>query len=182
MLVVKPYSGGITCWADSYRVMPGSGYHPVVAMLSLFGDSVSVRAVWAKVHDGNRKVDGLLDIGGHTVMVQPGMMRIATTTGVDLLHLVMVHPAMTHQWSPFSSWFMVAGEESEAKTLFFNRLNRMCPIPFRPEWQETLWRIGREGHTIEALGGYGLPVYRINASSDVWGPIVKKAIQDGSLS
>jgi hypothetical protein len=32
------------------------------------------------------------------------------------------------------------------------------------------------------LNGYGLPAYRVDSSVEVWGPIVKKAIQDGSLS
>lgn len=182
MLTVRPFSGGITCWTDSYRVMPGADHHHTAALLSLFGDRTSVRAIWAKVHDRNRKVDGILEVGDRSITIEQGMVMTSTMIGEDLLHLIMIHPAMTHQWSPFATWFLVAGAEQEAKTLFFNRLNRTCPVPFRPQWQEDLWRLGRAAHVIVGLDGYGLPSYRVDSSVDVWGPIVKKAIQDGSLS
>lgn len=183
MLRVKPYSGGISCWTDSYRLMSGgSSYHETVAMLSLFGDRVSVRAIWAKVHNRGKKLDSLLEVGGKHLTVDEDMVTVHSTMGEDRLHLVMIHPAMTHQWSPFASWFMVAGRPEEAKVLFFNRLNRTCPVPFRPAWRETLWAIGREGKVIEELAGFGLPAFKVSASAEVWGPIVKKAIQDGSLS
>lgn len=182
MLIVRPFSGGITCWTDTYRVMPGTGYHSEAAILSLFGDRVSVRAIWAKVHDRNRKHDAVLEVGDRSIAVEQGMVMTSTMLGADVLHLMMIHPAMTHQWSPFATWFMVAGAEDEARALFFNRLNRTCPVPFRPRWCEDLWRLGRAARVIAELDGYGLPAYRVDSSVEVWGQIVKKAIQDGSLS
>ena len=170
-------TNGLQCWADSARYSNAAYWSHEVAVLSMFGPRNAVRAAWARLSDKKRSS---VQIGQEHAALQQGekYITIQTVMQRQMLHLVILHPAATHQYSPFARTFVQVGAEPEVG--YFARLNRMCPIPFRPAWRERLWDLGREHKLIQPLPGFGLPGYSIDAT-EAWAPIVKQGIMSGEL-
>lgn len=149
-------------------------------MLSIYGDRACVRAIWAHLCEMSKKYTSHARIGSESLAIDPGYQTITQTIGPQKLHIIMLHPATTHQWSPFKDWFLVVSPNPE--DVFYNRLNRVCPVPFRPQWKHTLWALGLAHKLITPLDGFGMPGYKVKASYDLWANCVKEAITEGRLS
>jgi len=176
--VQKVECGGLWCWADGARFLHANQWHQDVVALSMFGARNAVRAAWARLSSRTRAAS--LTIGQSYAYLVEGekYVTIQAPMARQMLHLIVVHPAATHQFSPFAKSFFLVGPEPEVR--FFARLNRMCPIPFRPTWREALWSMGREHNLIKPLPGFGIPGYTVD-TTEAWAPIIKAGIENGGL-
>ena len=180
IMVQKVECNGLHCWADSVRLLSANYWHQEVALLSLFGPRNAVRAAWARLSGKVKHASLTLGDELHLKLAETEKyVTIQTPMSRQMLHVVLIHPAATHQYSAFAPQFLQIGPEPEVG--YFSRLNRMCPIPFRPAWREPLWRIGLENKLITPLPGFGIPGYMVQ-TTDVWAPFVKQHILDGSLT
>lgn len=175
--------GNLKCWTDTVRIAGDNSWVNPVVILSLFGPRNAVRAAWARLCGGKgraRRYGNNLNVGDYQVALDETVKYITIQTPMSrqMLHIVMLHPMATHQASPFTTWFYQVGPEPEER--YFARLNRVCPVPFKPEWQETLWKLGQEEKLITPLRGAGLPGYLVDAS-DKWGKLVKDGLLSGKL-
>lgn len=170
-------TNGLQCWADSVRYNSAAYWSHEVAVLSMFGPRNAVRAAWARLSDKKRSS---VQIGREHAALAQGEKYITIQTPMQrqMLHLVILHPSATHQYSPFARNFIQVGASPEVA--YFARLNRMCPTPFRPSWREKLWTLGHEHALIKPLPGFGLPGYSIDAT-EAWAPLVKNGIMSGEL-
>lgn len=174
---------GISCWTDSLRVSSNDRYSTSLVFLSLFGPRNAVRALWARLFD-ERSGGLVLDDSpaeyrcGYYLMKGVKYISLSAPLGKQTLHQVVIHPEATHQVSPFLGHFYQVGPSPEER--YFARLNRACPVPFRSSWREPLWRLGLQAGLIQALGGFGLPGYRVD-TTDAWAGVVKSAIEKGEL-
>lgn len=169
---------GLKAWADSVRFFNLHSYwRTEVAMISMFGPRNAVRASWARFLQ--KKSSGV-QVGDQTACLVEGVKYISIQTPMtrQMLHVVLLHPACTHQFTPFADNFIQVGPEPEIR--YFSRLNRMCPIPFRPTWREPLWHLGIENELIVPLPGCGMPGYVIHTTGK-WSEVVKSGIQNGVL-
>lgn len=64
--------------------------------------------------------------------------------------LAMIHPRLTLAEDKKDS-FLLLTYDSGVPVNFFSRLNRILPIPLRPEWASWLWEIGQQSHTWRTL-------------------------------
>jgi hypothetical protein len=158
-------------------------YQSAAIMISLYGPRNAVRAAWAHFSSGQKAHQRSLEIDGETVPPDENAHYVTLRSVLHdeaMLHMVILHPLATHQTSPSLPVFFQVGEDAEAQRRFYWRLNRACPVPFRASWQTVLWRLGREASLIEAVGGFGLPCYRVQAG-DAWAEVVKAGIVSGEL-
>lgn len=176
MWVQKVECSGLWCWADGARFIPDRWNHDL-AVLSVFGPRNAVRAAWARLA---QRRHGSLTIGQSRACLVEGEKYVTIQTPMtrQMLHLIVIHPAATHQYTPFAKSFLLVGPEPEVR--FFGRLNRMCPIPFRPAWREALWAMGREHGLIQPMPGFGLPGYKVDVT-EAWAPLIKSGIENGGL-
>lgn len=170
---------GVSCWSDGYR---SAGYRGLV-YLSLFGNRNAVRAIWARMLT-DRGMGPQMGPDDYVSGCQKGVKYVSLQTMLShqIQHLVIVHPEATQQLSPFAKSFYVASETPE--TDFFGRLNRLCSVPFRPEWAPILFERGLAAEPyalIYPLKGFGIPAYQVDASPDGWRDLVVAAAKEGVL-
>lgn len=171
--------GGLQCWADGVRFLNTAYWSQEIGVLSMFGARNAVRAAWARLSTKARH-SSYLEIGGKHACLVEGEKYVTLQAQMtrQMLHLVILHPAATHQYNPFAQNFLQIGPEPSVR--YFPRLNRMCPIPFRQTWREWLWENGLENSLIKPLPGFGIPGYLIDAT-EAWAPLIKQGIESGKL-
>lgn len=175
--------GALPCYCDTLRAFGGSYYGgSTLVLLSLFGPHNAVRAAWADLFKATRRkyVNGIR-IGGQEVKRDNDLAYVSSSAslGRGLLHLVVFDPRLGHL-APAEEFFLQAGPNADE--LYFDRLSRWCPIPFRASWRARLWELGRAAGAITLLPGHGREVWRVTTTREVWEPIVTTAITDGSLN
>lgn len=179
--MLKVNANGLECWADSLRVGPRTstywGTEPLV-LLSMFGPRNSVRAAWASLLQAKKYRH--LSVGDFNVKLMDDVHYASIQTPMPdrMLHTIILHPLATHQLSPFANGFLQIGSSPEEG--YFQRLNRLCPIPLRAEWREELWKAGLQKGLIAPLPGVGIPGYKVSVSKD-WADVVKAGILAGDL-
>jgi hypothetical protein len=180
--MLKVTVGGLTCWCDTFRYTGTStAWEKPLVMLSLFGARNAVRAAWARCAGRKRNGD-LLHIGEDRVTLADDgkYITLQQPIGHQQLHLIMIHPLATHQCSVFATGFAQVGHDADVG--YFSRLNRMCPVPFRPSWREPLWQMGLEAGLISSLPGFGVPAFKVAVAGDAWKAVVKQGITSGALT
>jgi hypothetical protein len=116
-------------------------------------------------------------------------VSISNMLSKQMLHMLIVHPAATHQVSPFSNGFIQIGTPEECLKRYYPRLNRMCPVPFRESWSESLWDLGLQNKMIVPLPGFGISGYVVSvtdkkleeSSGPGWATIIQTALTEGVL-
>jgi len=163
-------TGGLKCWSDAGV----TSYYSELLFLSLFGPRNSVRAAWAALM---QRKDVVVGEDHRRLMKGADYHTVSTTISRQMLHTVIVHAAATHQYSVFNDTFLLIGPDPEKS--FFDRLNRMCPVPFKEEWSPWLWEEGLKRNLIQQKASYGVPAYLVGTSDD-WAGVVKSVL--GSVS
>lgn len=166
---------GLRCWTDSFRHHGNSAL-----LLSLFGSRNAVRAIWATFF--NRKRWPGIKVGTDEVfrLDEAPYTTIQTPLSKAALHTIIIHSGATRQRGAFLDEFYQIGPDAEKR--FWATLTKSCPVPMRDAWQADVWALGLEHEVIDEVDGFGLPLYRIASSGDVWEPIIKAALQSGRIS
>lgn len=170
MLTAKANS--LECWCDGARVV---GYRNLV-YLSLFGEHNAVRGIWAYLLTDRR---GSIEVGNRWYSLEDKGAYCSVSAKIDKrnLHIVVLEERATSQISPFSSMFYMVGDDVSH---FFPKLDRMCPVPFRPTWGAKLWEIGQAEGLIQPLDGFGPMGYSVD-TSEAWAKVVVAKVKDGTL-
>lgn len=174
-----PGSTRALCWTDGYRLAPEAGTgSSVLVYMSMFGPHNVVRSRWSKLCERGRTY---LSTSAHSYIAMGGEKYLTHTAPLKdkMVHMVILHPAATNQCSVWSPGFFQIGDGSSEK--FFPRLNRMCPVPFCPEWKSFLWQEGVASKLIQPLDGIGMPGYQISAKGSDWSLLVSNALKAKKL-
>lgn len=159
---------GFKVWCDGYRA---SNHHLV--FLSLFGPQSAVRALWADAVGEKRPA---ITIGDKYLSLESEKYTsIRSMLDEHNLHLVVVHPQATSLVSPFAKMFVVLSENPAEQ--YWPRFSRMCSVPMRQTWRESVWRIGTERKLITSLEGIGpVQAYRIETNTEKWATAIRESI------
>lgn len=172
-----------SCWCDSYRAA-SLHYGGKVVLASLFGNTNEVRAIWAALIRGQQRGQYVQVKRGsdpHTYLSldeKSSYIQLRRPLDRQHIHIVLLHPEATTQLSAFEGYFHLLGAHPEQT--FFNRLCRLCPVPMRASWRETIWALGVHYELIKEIPGYGVPAHTIYTDGR-WVEVIQNAVKEGVL-
>ena len=168
---------GLRAWCDGYR-----SQRSMAIFFSMFGDVNAVRGIWAKTLLDRRRGGAISlpsDDSEHLWLAEnTRYISMRQRLGHQRLHLVLLHPAASAQITPFSTDFFLVGQNPE--THYWERFNRLCPVPMRNSWRDEIWRLGVERQLIRELSGFGVPGVHVGAGPE-WVDVVCQAVKEGRL-
>ena len=172
-----------SCWADSVRV---AGRVPIV--ISLFGNHNEVRAVWAKLvglhaRQGRKRrymsYSGVY-VGDDSLALPEDVHYFSLQRPISsqVLHQILIHPDATSQAPGVKDGFYFVGHDPQKR--FWQKFNRLCAVPLKDSWRDTVWWLGREKNLITELHGFGVPAFQVLTGAE-WAEIIGAAVRDGVL-
>ena len=114
---------------------------------------------------------GLMQLGECEAQMLPGSCAVLNNRiGKGLWQTRILHTSATSRLRPPVQRFFVVSSDNAA---WFDRLDRLCIVPFVREWATQMWRDGCGAGLIREMPGYGTPGYEISTDAEAWLNIVR---------
>ena len=156
----------------------------VLVYAGVVGHKTALESIRASVQGRNRKrlrvsrYNRVLDVKGEYRWVQSEIPESGLHHGALILR-----DALEPQGQDVAYILVFEGDDVRPQDLFIRVLDRATPLPFLPEWADTLWRGSLENGWVEELdyGGDVVAAYAVYLTKP-WDRLLKILVMEGAIS
>lgn len=165
---------------------PGTGKHLVY--VSAAGRDFDLKRMAKSIRDGN-ELSFRANRAYHCLSTTKHLpfQSWSTPLAGTYLHGLFIHPAATRTYtgrSPVSYLLLPPGQSTlphDPPAGFFESLNRVTPLPLKPSWEPTLWRLAVQHGWALLCPGYHSHVLRIEPAHGAFTTLLQQAIANKQL-